>query len=478
MPLSKEILKIATLGTAHHGLDLSVLWEGEKPERQLLQQVVTSTNADHAQIGSVAAGGVCSAEAIECLLDVLQPEDKHRPDFKVEKLNERFLRIWLAALKSKGLRIAPEYLEIMIGLANRYPQLCSEILELFDVHTGELILDYPINRDVLRYMWFRDRDPMVRESFEEWVRHGYFTLQKMFLDLLANHVRKSDEDFLELLVDVVSPKLLYVLRGLLVEIPHSSFVRKMVDYFAAYLSSIEEKDGKQRLVIDEIEMPNDPILMRYGIIEDEVTMKTAIQRVLSYVPPSFWCEHFNVSHEAFVELIASNKKFSVTIWKALTLASYHHRDGRFADDIFDHTFYQLDRYEKRVLIQAMSPNKMQQSAVEVMDRCHDVMSRRHPALPFIEGCEVEWEPFFVEAFVRMMKPTFESTSRNYLYQDVSVRVLRAAAFHVPLDMRDMLLGLFDEETDLRKRWVHLRWQIQRILEFRQALVDVLETGAI
>ncbi len=478
MPLSKDLLKIATLGTAHRGLDLSVLGEGEQPERQLLQQVVTSTNVDHARIESVAAGGVCSTEVIECLLDVLQPEDKHRPDFKVEKLNERFLRIWLAALKSKELRIAPEYLEIMIGLANRYRQVCSEILELFDVHTRELILDYPINSDVLRYLWFRDRDPMLRESVEEWVRHGYSTLQKMFLDLLAHHVQKSDEDFLELLIDVVSPKLLYVLRGLLVEIPHSSFVRKMVDYFAAYLSRIEGKDGRQRLVIDEIEMPNDPILMRYGIIEEGVTMKTAIQRVLSYVPPSFWCEHFNVSHEAFVELIASNKKFSVTIWKAITLASHHYQDRWFADDIFDYAYVQLNRYEKRILIQAMSPNKMQQSAVEVMGGCHDVMSRQHPALPFIERCEVEWEPFFVEAFVRMMKPTFESTSRNYLYQDISARVLRAAAFHIPLNMRDMLLGLFDEESDLRKRWVHQRWQVQRILEFRHELVDVLETEAI
>ena len=490
MPLSKEILKIATLGTAHNGMDVSVLGKSEHLERQLLRTIAGTKLPERAgwipmvdekplpEPFPADERPMCSFETMQFFLRMVRYGERNRWQ-NYAQLGTLSLNYWFDRVKDREQQIAPEYLQLILEMVTRFPHSYFQLYELIDPYSREIAAEYPFEDVLLRIMWLRDKNlPQRGHLLETQWQKTASTKTGNFLERLEHQVIAQDEAFLESLIDTASSELLHLLRGLLAELPSSKFSELMVDYVRR-LAHIEDIGGKQWLMIDRLERVDDSILRRYGIVEDKTNAKTAIQRILSYVPPAFWCKFLGVSHETFVELVVNNKKFSSTLWKSLVVASHYHQDTRFVDDIFRHSYLRLDQREKGLIVKLVSVELLQDAAIEFLEQRTETYSQGHPAQLLIHECQVEWRPELVDAFIRVMRRTVNNAVPiSYRFQDVIVQSLFRAAFFAPLTMRHEILSIFDDYDDSRGAWRNVRERMQRIMEFRQELLDVLETGSI
>lgn len=487
MPLSKDILKIATLGTAHHGLDLSVLGEGEQPERQLLQ--IAAENKLPERVGWIPKvdenplpetrlpdqRAIANFEATKLLWTSVDYGKPSRSN-ELERIWSMCVNTWLGVFQAREKRIAPELMQNTIQLVSRFGKQRSQILELLDNNSRKLVVDYPFESIVLQFLLHRDVNPSVRQRFvETWWDQAYLRDRYKMLEMMEGSVLEGDEAFLESLIDTASPPMLRRVCGLLAELLDSKFSRLMRDYLPK-LIGIKVMNGEQSLVVDVYKKLDDPMLQRYGVVEKKINRSTARYRILSYIPPSFWCEVLEISPNTFVDLLADQQRYA--LWKVLAAASHRYKEDILADVLFDHAYFRLDQREKGLVAELMTEEKLQISGVEMMNEHQATLSKSHPALPLIFAYCVEWKPIFVQAFICMIHRNITDISTIPRFENIYLQLFVSAAFYTPLTMRHELLSIFDDYDDARGTWRKVREQMQRIMEFRQELLDVLETGSI
>jgi hypothetical protein len=488
--IPKALLTIAILGTAHPDVDLSLLGDDERSLEHALLRTIARLKLQ-ARVGRVPnvdksplpepceadERSVCSLAAVQYLIQIIQENGSNR-EYKVEQLRSLFVQSWLDTLQTCRLRIAPEFLQVILSLVTRFQKQFGIVFTVMDEWSQQVAASYPARKMTLKYKLFPQMASTEHLNFlDGWWEKASLPLQHKLHRLLERGVVENDEAFLEALLDTAPRNTHYVLRGMLAQIPNSKFTHLMMDY-ARHLAHIEIIGGQHWFIVDRLENLDDPILERYGIIEKGNNTKTVVRRILSYVSPTFWCDHLGLSHDAFVAAIQHNKGFATTMWKALTSASLNYQQPQSADDIFDRAYRHLDRREKGMVAKLMSPKKLQSAAIKIMDYHSEALSRRHPAIPLLEGCDFEWTLELVTAFVGMMRQNIHAKIPEFRFQDVVARLMRTAAFHTPLAMRHNLMALFEDEDELSWAWSRLRKKAEEIFNFRQELLDVLEKDRV
>ena len=521
MPLSKEILKIATLGTAHHGIDVSVLGKSEHLERQLLRSIAGTKLPERAgwipmvdekplpEPFPADERPICSLEILRLLtsrmqendfmpdqvlhgLETLRRENRQILRFMPEEILEGLeflqglcLKTWLVEFDKMRQQVAPEFLMCLLYYASRFPEQQFQIFGFMNGYCRLILADIPFETNsfkLLKFLQFRESDPSQWVLFMEVWREQTDPSKKIrLLSMLQQKVVASDEPFIEALIDTSSADVLDMLCSLLAQLPNSHFSKVIVETVGQliYVDSLLGREwlAVKKTLVTSLDYPN---LKRYLGIQKEIYLFDSPlinRKLLSYVQPSFWCDYLEVSHEKFIKLIMSNKKRSISFWTALANASYYHQDRQFLDDICKHVYFRIDRKTRLQLTRLMSPERMQSSIVELLKYPTDLFSGSHPAIELIEECETEWSIHCADAIISVIRRNVDKfvshamENHTYFPDPLLLRV----AFYIPLSMRNELLDLFN---DVDMVWHDVHKYLKRIMEFRQELNDLIEVGTI
>ncbi len=315
--LSKELLKIATLGTAHHGIDLSVLGEEEQSERAFLRMVATNKLSERAgwipmvdknplpETCPIDNRPICSWEAVMMLVKATENRD-FNPLIKkwFQALHEQG---WLAPYEAmpfvfsllQNWKVSSQYIRPVLSERARWLAQVSDIYQWAWV-VPEIILNispkhFPFNVLWLCIRTIHQTDP---DAAREYLQHYWAEIDKKHIFAFYVNPNSDAPLFIEQVFEseVGKPIEFRAFFEYIRRFPTSQFAQT---YFEAIRSNVKvslSNDGNF-----EVHIPTeiDPILKCYGV--EAVDM--SIDNIFRTTPPYIWSEQLGISITELVDLL-------------------------------------------------------------------------------------------------------------------------------------------------------------------------------
>lgn len=488
--LSKELLKIATLGTAHHGIDLSVLGEGkDSPERAFLRKIAglmlreqvtrpLEVTNDPLETPCQSDNQVrCSPRSVSFLMKILGGQSK-------DIINE-----WFNVVIANGQRIPEEIFPVVIELGKQHRDLrdtillamgkrgqwIAESIEQYDWHwfnlhqIDQLWNESPEDRLALLSVVRRNDPAKSRELIQLALFESKYIEQ--FLELLAIDLSYDDEPLLEAILDIDDLTTRRHAAVLLARLPESLLRQRMRER-AMSIELFRNREGSWELGNFDTTLDNSA--KRDGMYEGGTSDGRLhwVQLVLSFVDPFEWCRWQGVAFEKLLENMDYGRLIDDVVL-SLVMAGANTQNKVVANLVLErskdpHDCMTMTRW---YLYDLATDDTIERATIRMLkiDKPFDVS---HPAHDFLRRTKAVWGEALTQAFLDTLE---RSMSESDSYSDsMSRHDLETYAQFIPLFMQDRFLSILSLPNTINRGWDDMIQSVTRLFEMRREMLASIQ----
>jgi hypothetical protein len=299
-----------------------------------------------------------------------------------------------------------------------------------------------------------------------------------FIATLEHGLSMADEPLLEGLLDDRSKEVRRTVAGLLVRLPESRLVRRMIARAEPLLSWAPAERPRllgratpARLSVAppaeaDAGMARDGIEPQPPAHRQKLGAKAwLLLQILGAVPPWHWSERWQVAPAELLQAAAQSEWKAALIegWRAATLAS---GDAEWAEALL------ADDLSAADLLEALPPAR-QEALLLCILRGDVTPLHKHPVLDLLRKTRHQWSPDLTRAVLRAVHRHMRKWKDTYDYQ------LRGAltdefARRMPPALLAEVAGGWPDEPDVRERWQGVIDKLLITLQFRHDMLAALE----
>lgn len=512
--MDNRILSNALLGTSRQPFKPS---GGEEGLGDLLRNL-PGENPEKALLGAAAASFLFERAGSRLPVDRQPlpdpaPADTLRPCSARSRqhlnrlLNGRhheILREWLAALARAGKHLPAEKLPEMFRQMESYPLMAPLIVPVLGERGRWLAAQNPAwslfagtdladaaeawetgsraNR-VIFLKNLRTTDPdRARSLLEETWTHENADQRAALLGALEQNLSLADEPFLEEKLDDRSKEVRAAAVNLLLRLPGSALVGRMIaranaaiDYNQSKKGFLKLKSAKTAFQVTPIETVDASMLRdgiepksNYGTMGDKAYR---IFQVVKAIPPTYWLERWQTNPHALFRDATESDYAEALMW-GWRDALARHPNSVWAE-VF--TRYWLSHHEKRLkeyyqpIFNGLAYSTFEELVFEALKKDYAALWNQHPATQLVLGYEGgDWRPELVLALVKSIKKRI--VSDDPVQWRLQKEGLKALALHTPPAMAGELADDWPEDSPNWPGWARDVREFLSLLELRQEML--------
>ncbi len=424
---------------------------------------------------------------------------------------------WLAALAAHGRRVPPAQLPDLLELGRAQPELRAAIVPALGrrgvwlagqnpdwgyANATSSVLSFEFEPDQLR-----TQNSELKTAWETGTRAARIALltdarttapelarellklswasekaddRAAFVATFEHNLRIADERLLESLLDDRSKEVRRTVAALLVRLPDSRLVQRMVARALPMLSLAPS--GKSRLLGWRPGQPArlvvlppaecDAAMVRDGIDPQPPAHRQKLGtkgwlliQVLGAVPPAIWSGQWQLAPSELIKLAAGSEWKGALIegWRAAALAT---RDAEWAAALL------ADDPSAEDLIEALPPRE-QEALLLTLLRGDCTPLHKHPVLDLLRKTRHTWSPELTRAALRAVHRHMRKWKDTYDYQ-LRGALTEEFARRIPPSMLAEVAAGWPDEPDVRERWQGVIDKLLIALQFRHDMLIALE----
>jgi hypothetical protein len=512
--MDNQILSNALLGTARQPYRPAGGGEGLGD----LLRNLPGDNSEKALLGAAAASFLFERAGVKLAVDTQPlpdpaPAETLRPCSVRSRLHLNrilssrqydVLREWLGALAQAGKRLPTEKLPEMLALMEAQAYLAPQVEPVLGERGRWLAAQNPAwtlfaktNLAEAGEIWetgsrtnrvaflkkLRAFNPEQARSLlaETWGSENA-EQRAAFLGTFEQNLSMADEPFLEQRLDDRSKEVRSVAADLLVHLPESALVGRMVARANAIIEYVQPKKGFLGLKANKAPFQvkpfdtADPSMLRDGI-EPKSSSRTMgdksyiLSQIVGAIPPAYWPDHWQANPHALLRDAAESEYAEVLVrgWRD---ALRRYPNSTWADVFMQ---YWLSRQEKRLkdyyqpVFSGLSYAQFEELVFESFRKDTEALWDKHPATELIIGYEGgNWRPELVLALVKSLKKRINST--NAYQWRLQKDGLKKLALHIPPGMASELAEGWPEDSQNWSGWAKDVREFLSLLELRKEML--------
>ena len=506
MPLSKEMIALATLGTENSVVTAPSM-DGElgqvlgrmqdaSPEARLLATIAGIKLREQAgYLPSVIDKPVpepCEPED----LPPCSPQAMRHLMVMREGHFDQCIPEWLRVLAQSDRRAPEEILPLLLETGRKRPDLRDLIVPVLGKR-GEWLAQEVTNRNWnwfsprnIDSRWSRGKDEtrielieMLRKHdpaharelvMESWETDDPITRAK-FIRSFESGLSLDDEPLLETCLDDKRKEVREPAQQLLLRLPESRLVQRMIERATPLVTL--GKAGLRRKPAIEVTYPTEltVAMRRDGIekwakgarFEEDAYYLT---QLLTAVRPTFWCECWSMSAEELYEAMMNSSE-SELLFYAWTQAAVCTDDAEFAEILLNYHLEHLASLELELMADLVAHEIREALAMNWLQKYKDSLKNIQNAGPLLAHHRITWSDELSHALIENLD-RYLSKGRVRPPRDLR-EITKIAAAHVSTALRTEFLHVLETETSSEKLWTDLVDEIRLLLDFRQEMLTAI-----
>ena len=427
---------------------------------------------------------------------------------------------WLAALARGGRRIPAAQLPALLDLGRAQPDLRAAILPVlgrrgvwlaaqnpdwgyasyeFSVMSFELKPELLKTRNSeLKALWetgtrasraallidARDHAPeLARELLKLTWATEKADDRTAFIMTFERNLSMADEPLLESLLDDRGKEVRRAVASLLVRLPESRLVRRMIARAQPLLSWVSGEKSRLlrlrpsqsgRLVVTP-PADCDAAMLRDGIEPQPPAHRQKLGekawlllQVLAAVPPSFWSQQWQIAPSKLVEA-ATRSEWKHALIEGWRTAALNARDAGWAEALLADDLGAAD------LIDALPPARQEALLLATL-RADCTPLHKHPVLDLLRKTRHTWSAELTRAVLRALHRHMRKWKDTYDYQLRGALTDEFTRRMPPVLLPEIAAG-WPAETDVRERWQGVIDKLLITLQFRHDMLNALDLDA-
>lgn len=499
MLLPDDTLKAVTSGTIQHGQTIF----SDNTESQLLLSVATHalkrragytppqlTSPDtSSHVAPVDNRPVVSWQAMQHF--ILMTQERY----------QTLMGQWLSMVKECNKRVPEEFLPLMLSLGYRQSQhravIHAVIGELgvwlaaqaqrnewhwvlwHDQSNTVAVEKWPVASSTEReaiLVHLRQHDPAQGRSLLDSVWFDLSLKERLqYLYVLAINLAADDEAFLD--ARLQEDDVYDVAARLLSQIPQSRFSQSVIAQVTACFTLIQGFASSTLAIDFDWQSLGSPRYMPLTRLRVEVMGRHWLpHHMLTYVPPRFWCERWQITPEQLIEAGRNSalpeRLFDAWTWAVLTTG----------DDEFAVLLLMLLQPGKDVLtatiqeklIQLLSASQREEVAIHWLKHIPDDFDESHPANAVLEAHTEVWSVTLMQVFLVTIRRKFKRSNRPLL--EVRLRqLIHQYIPYFPLAMKADILDVLQVQrrAEMSETEIEILDEIIATLDFREAMAQAI-----
>lgn len=313
--------------------------------------------------------------------------------------------------------------------------------------------------------------------------------RKDFLDTFIVGVSQADEPFLEYALDDRSKEVRNVAVGLLIGLPESRLVQRMIDRVAPIFTYTSQPEPKLTVEIALLEkfdaaMQRDQIVetppYTWGNVRKIGKKAWWLRQMLEAIPPKYWTNVWDASPEDLLEAAAQSNwnwgiqdedlleataqiDWSTTIlisaWAAATMD--------YADPAWANTFLEQTTFKSRFmceeLFEVLPPEQREAYLMSILQKRTDITEH------LFQQCQHRWSPEFTKAVLDSIRSSIKNADTRTIHANISL--VSNIGLYTPPTMLDAVTNGWPTDAEV---WHNMEAAVEACIDTVQFRQDMLK----